>query len=244
MFQPTIFFVTDIETTMQGQYAFDIAWKAIDRKGREYGRGSYLVRETFEAGLVPFYKSKMGYYLEDTYNRQITPASIDFIRDAYNAQIEALQDRGHRVILTAYNAAFDFKHLPRTYKFLKDNEKARFLTRSVEMMDIWQHWGASVPRAFASSHTARTSASKRFLSTSAESAYRFEAQDAEFIERHIAWHDVEIEAEILVKALRRRRKMHIVKSPSDFIGAVWRSINDRLGITGDKELAFPTVQKG
>lgn len=244
MIKPTIFFVTDIETTMQGQYAFDVAWKAIDRKGNEYGRGSYIIRETFEHGLVPFYKSKMGYYLEDTFARQITPASIRFVRDQYNAQIEALQDRGHRVILTAYNAAFDFKHLPRTYKFLLDNEKAQFLTRKVELMDIWQHWGDSVPRAYASSHTARASASGRFLSTSAESAYRFEAQDADFIEKHIAWHDVEIESEILVKALARRKKMHIVSKPSDFVGAVWRSINTRLGITGDQELPFPAIQKG
>lgn len=57
--KPTIWFVTDVETTMSKQIVFDIAWKAIDRKGRVYGRGSYLIREAFQHD-VPWYKAKMG----------------------------------------------------------------------------------------------------------------------------------------------------------------------------------------
>jgi hypothetical protein len=70
------------------------------------------------------------------------------------------------------------------------------------------------------------------VSTSAESAYRYEFVKPVFEERHIAWSDVEIESEILVKALARKKKMPVVKSPAALVGGVWKKINTRLGIDG------------
>jgi hypothetical protein len=52
------------------------------------------------------------------------------------------------------------------------------------------------------------------------------------VEYHRAWHDVEIEAEILLKALSRKKKIPVVKSPAQLAGAVWKKINTRLGIDG------------
>ena len=43
---------------------------------------------------------------------------------------------------------------------------------------------------------------------------------------------MEIESEILLKALSRKKRMHVVKSPTDLVGAVWKKINTRLGIDG------------
>ena len=40
--KPTVFFVIDTETCRFDGMVFDIGWKAIDRKGREYSQGSYL----------------------------------------------------------------------------------------------------------------------------------------------------------------------------------------------------------
>ena len=77
------------------------------------------------------------------------------------------------------------------------DDQARFLDRPFDLLDIWAYWGQSVPLTY----TAPKTASGKFLSTSAESAFRFENQQPDFVERHIAWHDVQIEKQILLRAL-------------------------------------------
>jgi hypothetical protein len=227
--KPTLFVVTDIETTLKKRIAFDIAWKIIDRKGREYGRGSYVIREAF-CHDVPFFAQKLGFYFDDAFAGLIRPASILEVRAEYNAQIAKMQESGHRVILGAYNSAFDFKYLPETLAILTDGVETRWLTNRVELMDIWDYWGESVPREYGKK--AAASDSGKYVSTSAESAYRYEFVKPVFEERHIAWSDVEIESEILVKALARKKKMPVVKSPAQLAGGVWKKINTRLGIDG------------
>jgi len=221
----TLFVVLDIETTLKKRIAFDVAWTITDRKGGEFGSGSYVIREAFRVD-VPFFKEKLGHYFDDTFNRQITPASIVEVRDIFNAQINALADAGHRVILTAYNARFDFTWLPHTLQEITGDKNAKFLDRPFDLLDIWSYWGESVPLCY----TAEKTPSGKFLSTSAESAFRFENQEPDFVERHIAWHDVQIEKQILLKALARKKPMQIVRKPSDLPSMVWKNINERLGV--------------
>lgn len=227
--KPTLFMTTDIETTLRKRIAFDVAWKLHDKNNREYGRGSYVIREAFEVD-VPFFKEKLGHYFDDAYTNLIRPASILEVRQEYNKQIIEKQQEGHRVICAAYNSAFDFKYLPETVSLLTGGRVTRWLDCKVELLDIWDYWGESVPQHYAES--AAASASGKYVSTSAESAYRYETQNRAFVERHIAWSDVEIESEILCKTLSRKKKMPVVKSPADLAGAVWKKINTRLGIDG------------
>ena len=230
--KPTLFVTTDIETTLKHRVAFDVAWKIHDKRGREYDRGSYVIREAFRLD-VPFFKEKLGYYFDDAYSHLIQPASIFDVRDEYNRQIANLQAAGHRVIACAYNAAFDFKYLPETIQKISGNPNERWMQRPVELMDIWDYWGQSVPKHY----NAATSASGRFYSTSAESAYKFEFMEPDFVERHIAWSDVQIEADILCRALSRKKRLPVVRSPREFAGSVWKSINTRLGVDGKTQLA-------
>ena len=224
---PTLFCVTDIETTYKKRMAFDVAWRTIDRTGKVYDEGSYLIKEAFRVD-VPFFKEKLGYYFEDTYKHIITPATIGEVRHKFNKGIKDLQEKGHRVIACAYNAAFDFKYLPETYQAIRNDPTAKFMTTKVELLDIWDYWGESVPLGY----SADVTASGKFYSTSAESAYRWEFDLKEFEERHMAWHDVLIESDILLKALRRKKSMPVVNSPSEFIGGIYRKINTRLGVNG------------
>ena len=230
---PTLFVVTDIETTMKKRIAFDVAWKTIDKRGREYRRGSYVIREAFRHD-VPFFAEKLGHYFDDAYGKLIQPADVLDVRAEYNRQIAEMQQAGHRVICAAYNSAFDFKYLPETVATLTGGKVTRWLDHRVELLDIWDYWGESVPQHFGT--VANPSASGRFVSTSAEEAYRYEFVNAAFVERHIAWSDVEIESDILVKALSRKKKMPVVKSPKELAGAVWKKINTRLGIDGNAPL--------
>lgn len=229
--QPTVFVVFDIETTLKKRIAFDIAWKSVDRSGRVYGEGSYIVREAFEHD-VPFFKEKLGLYFDDAYLQRVKPASILDIRAAFSNHVSELQKLGHRVILCAYNAAFDSKYLPETLQILTDNPNARWLDCKAELMDIWHLWGDSVPKHY----RAEVTASGKFYSTSAESAYRFEFNKPDFEEYHRAWHDVEIESEILLKALSRKKKMHVVKSPAELVGGLYKRINARLGVDGHSQI--------
>ena len=219
----TLFVVLDIETTMKKRIAFDVAWTITDRRGNEFGAGSYVLREAFALD-TPYFKEKLGHYFDDTFAGYITPASITEVRDIFNAQINALADDGHRVILTAYNARFDFTYLPETYRQLTGNRK--FLDRPFDLLDIWAYWGESVPKCYSAEKTP----SGKYLSTSAQSAFRFENQQPDFVERHIAWHDVQIEKQILLKALARKKPLPVVRNPSHFRGNVWRDINERLGV--------------
>ena len=227
--KPTLFVVTDIETTLKKRIAFDIAWRTIDKRGREYASGSYVIREAFQHD-VPFFKEKLGHYFDDAYAKLIRPANILDVRAEYNNQIRGFQEAGHRVVACAYNAAFDFKYLPETLSTLTSGEETRWMQNRVELLDIWDYWGESVPLAYGKA-TAATDSGK-YVSTSAESAYRWEFCQAEFEERHIAWHDCLIESDILVKALWRKKSLPIVKSPAELVGAVWKKINTRLGIDG------------
>lgn len=229
--KPTLFMVTDIETTLKKRMMFDCAWRTIDRKGRVYSEGSFVIREAFTYD-VPFFKEKLHHYFDDAYDHKIKAASIFEVREEYNKQIEELTDNGHRVIPCAYNAAFDFKYMPETWKTIS-GKNIPWLTRKVELMDIWAYWGQSVPLHY----KAVPSASGRFYNTSAESAYRFEFMQDDFEERHIAWHDCVIESEILQKALARKKALPTVANPKQFAGAIWKKINDRLGVTGEEMLA-------
>ena len=108
-YKPTIFIVTDIETTYKHRIAFDVAWKAIDRKGKEYGRGSYVITEAFALD-VPFFKEKLGWYFMDTYGHLIKPLPLLDIRERFNNLLRDLINKGHRVIFCAYNARFDAEY--------------------------------------------------------------------------------------------------------------------------------------
>ncbi len=229
--KPTLFVTVDIETTMKRRIAFDIAWKIHDRKNREYARGSYVIREAFRHD-IPFFAEKLGHYFDDAYSQLIKPANILDVKSEFNSQIKSFQEAGHRVIACAYNSAFDFKYLPETVSILTDGKVSRWMETKIELMDIWDYWGSSVPLRY----TAAPSASGKYLSTSAESAYRFEFNNSDFIERHIAWSDVEIESDILCRALSRKKKMPVVSRPSELAGSVWKKINSRLGIDGKSEL--------
>ena len=231
--KPTLFVTTDIETTYKKRVAFDIAWKIHDKRNREYARGSYVIRDAFRLD-VPFFKEKLGHYFDDAYKHLIQPANILDVRAEYNRQIAEFQAAGHRVIACAYNSAFDFKYLPETVSALTDGAVTRWMDRPIELLDIWDYWGQTVPLHYGK--VAPASDSGKYVSTSAENAYRYEFMKSDFVERHIAWSDVQIESEILVKAISRKKKMPVVNSPKELAGAVWKAINTRLGISGKEYL--------
>lgn len=212
MKKKTVFIVTDIETTYRERIAFDIAWKAIDRQGNVYGKGSYLAVEAFTVD-VPFFKEKLGWYFQDTYAHYIEPLPFLEIRTRFNNLIKELKDEGYRVVLCAYNAAFDTTYLGLTSQKISN---IRFLDYPVELLDIWHFWCMHAPLCY------NIKTEKGNPKTKAETVYAFEFDKPDFIERHIAFADVDIESELLLKLLEKRKQMPIVSHPSQFTGQPWR----------------------
>jgi hypothetical protein len=215
--KPTLFVVTDIETTVKHRIAFDVAWITVDRKGRIYDKGSYLVNEAFKLD-IPYFKNKIGDYLNDAYGHYIKPESMGNIRKHFNDSIQGFIDAGHKVVFCAYNAAFDSRYLGETSRrFLEKS----FVIKPIKMLDIWHFWVMSAPQAY------NYVTPKGNPKTSAECVFRFENNEPNFVERHIAWNDCQIEVQILLKALQRKKKMPLVNHPSHFNGQPWRLLLGR-----------------
>jgi hypothetical protein len=236
-----IYVVTDIETThnfrpnatdqakMAGmpeslQLAFDVAWKAVDKKGKVYCEGSYVATDIFNYA-IPFFRQKLGLYFEDAYNHNLAPRTYSQIRDLFNADMADLDAQGFNVILCAYNAVFDFSHLQQTSEMILNGN---FLDTPRPILDIWHTWGMSVPVSFAK--TAARTKSGMYFATTAEAAYAFEIGNSEFIERHVAYDDVNIETEVLLKALKRSNSSQqvLAMSPQELPAMPWRDINEFL----------------
>jgi len=243
-----IYVVTDIETTKNFrpnatkvaqiagmpanmQLAFDVAWKAIDKQGNVYCEGSYVATDCFTFAL-PYFTKKLGLYIEDAYNHNLAPRTFSQVRDHFNEDMAALDAKGYNVILCAYNAYFDFHNLEKTSKLLLNEH---FLIEPRPILDIWHTWGMTVPISYAK-NAGRTDSGMYFLST-AEAAYAFESGNDNFIERHVAYDDVKIEAEVLLIALKRSSLEQRVLSvdPAKLPAMPWKKINERL------QTKFPIV---
>ncbi len=223
--KPTIFAVTDVETCIpKGSgnkgLVFDVAWKHIDRKGKEYGSGSYLAKDVVSSH-TPYFKEKVGRYFEMTYKGYVEPVCFRKISLEYNKQVNQLLAKGHRVVFCAYNARFDCDALGFTSQVTNNKP---FLTTQLPILCIWDYWSRSCP----TSYRAGLTASGKFVKTSAEAVYAWEFNQPKFIESHVAWEDVEIEVEILLKVLARKKKMPIVRTPRNIPGHIYMRANKRL----------------
>ena len=172
----TLFVVLDIETTKYESLAFDVAWTITDKQGSDYGSGSYLISEVLKIDQ-PYYKDKWSQYLIDLEDGKIAYATISEEIDTLNHQISDLRKKGYRVILCAYNARFDMTWLPYTYIQVTGDKSTDKFDQWTDLLDIWAFWGQSVPKLY----DAHKTKSGKYLSTSAESAFRYEYQQPDFV---------------------------------------------------------------
>ena len=205
--------VMDTETSFRNGLVFDFGWTTIDKRGNVLGKGDLnfldvIVKER------PYFVHKIAGYAKRQRKGVHKVTSFKVGARLFNMHIAHLKAAGYRVILCAYNAAFDCRVLGHTAKRMTGG---KFLRHKVELLDIWGNWAISAPKAY----TAPKTKSGRFLSTSAENVFRFETQQPDFIEAHTAYEDTTIEAQILQRILKRKKRVKVVKNPADFDGAIW-----------------------
>ena len=211
--QKNAYVVMDTETSFRNGLVFDFGWTTITKRGDVLGSGDLNFLDVITKEK-PYYINKIAGYAKR--QRKGTHAVTTFAagRRLFNAHLSWLASQNFRIILCAYNAGFDCRVLGSTSQTMTGKP---FLTHKVELMDIWGNWANSAPKCY----DAPLTASGRFKSTTAQNVYRFESNQPAFIEAHTAYEDTTIEAQILQKILRRKKKLHIVKSPRDFQQHIW-----------------------
>lgn len=221
-FQKVAYVLVDTETTKRNGLVFDCAYIVFDRKGRELHKGSFLFKNVM-AVEEPFYKEKIALYWKLVEKGKIRPVSFKAFREYFNLVLEKLQREGYRIILMAYNAEFDTRVLGTTTKALIGPEE-KFLRVKVELFDLMHGWAVTCPAKYG--ETAPFSP-KGNLRTTAETVFRFESGDPNFVESHVAYADVQIERQIFNSILKRKKKLHIVSHPKDFVAQPWRVVQER-----------------
>src|SRR6056300_1368966 len=214
--QKNAYVVMDTETSFRNGLVFDFGWTTMDKRGNVLGSADLNFLDVI-CKEKPYYINKIAGYARRQRKAVHKVTTFAVGQRLFNLHIQHLKTAGYRVILCAYNAGFDCRALNITTKRMKLGNK--FLSQSVELLDIWGNWAISAPKAY----TAPPTASGKFYSTSAENVYKFEMQMPEFVEAHTAFEDTKIEAQILLKILNRKKRVKIVKNPRDFDFRIWEN---------------------
>ena len=222
-----IFAVLDIETVTDAHLAFDIAWILYDSKGNELERRNYLVGEIMDTPFADiliqrdsFMKNKAHFYMEHS----IPVKSLDEISSELN---NAASVYHAHLVVCAYNAKFD-------YSVLNDNMQAYyacdFFDNDVEVVDIMTMALATICDTNKYVRWCQLSnmvTEKGNVRTNAETVYAYLTRDTDFVEAHHALQDCEIEAEILFKARKYRKKHHKQFAMPVFHCAEWKRVQAR-----------------
>jgi len=226
-----VFAVLDIETVTDARLAFDIAWIVKDSKGNTLEKRNYLVREImdtpFSSILIrrdSFMKNKANFYMDgiafnsfDIETLNCIAADFCGIAARYNA----------KVVMCAYNAKFD-------YTVLNDNMNAYygvdFFGTDVEVVDIMTMALATICDTNKYVRWCQLNnlvTEKGNVKTNAETVYAYLTRDAEYVEAHHALQDCEIEADILFKARKYRKKHHKQFATPIFRCEEWQKVQAR-----------------
>lgn len=223
-----IFAVLDIETVTDARLCFDIAWILYDSKGNELERSNFLVGEIVDTPFAKiliqrdsFMKNKSQFYMN---NNNFDIANLDVISDYFNSLAETYNAQ---LVMCAYNAKFD-------YTVLNDNMQAYygcdFFEEGVEVVDIMTMALATICDTNKYVRWCQLNnmvTEKGNVKTNAETVYAYLTRDTDFVEAHHALQDCEIEAEILFKARKYRKKHHKQFATPVFRCVEWKQVQAR-----------------
>lgn len=222
----TLFCVLDTESTRPKRQfrgvVFDLGYKIIDRYGNNYGSASFLATDVLATNF-PFYATQVGKYYSMAFKQKIFPLSFEGIRESFNLKLKDLQKQGHKIIVCAYNAKFDFSSLDYTSKIL--NHRTFLNVTGLRFLCIWEFWARTCPLNYKAPKT-----KAGMIRTNAESVFAFEFNKPEFVEDHTGLADAEMESDLLLRILNRNRgKLPAYNSYREIAGGISWIANRRLG---------------
>lgn len=214
--------VVDTETLgVDKPLVYDFAVTITDKKGNIYAQKNWIVKEVFEQKdkmQSAYYACKLPKYDIMIEEGQAIVMEWEQIKREFNEMLHEFDVK----VLSAYNLGFDKRALTYTNKCL--GCQGKFLTKAVELWDIWGIASQTIMQHKTFHKIALQEnwyTEKGNVLSNAEVAYRYITHDLGFIESHTALHDTEIETEILAKCLRQKMKLEKGKGIS---GQPWKTV--------------------
>lgn len=224
MSRKKFFLVLDTETcnTIEQPLPYDIGWAVCDRYGRIYARRSFVVSETFcdmaDVMKSAYYVEKIPQYWDDIKVGRRKVAGMWDIRRKMREDIKFYKIRD----IGAYNMAFDKRALNNLMRYVSKSWCRWWFPYGVEFFCIWNMACDVILNRktyvdFANKNDLISEVGN--ISTSAENAYRYIKNAADFKESHTGLEDVEIEVQIMAECYRQKKKMDKKINPS-----CWRKV--------------------
>lgn len=209
MLQENRFMVFDTETMgVDSRVIYDIGYYIVNRRGKVFNSRRFLVQDTItkpEIMMNAFYHNKIySEYLpmvDNSAEKLIYPWEEiqDFIREDVNTY--------NVNIFSAYNLPFDMSAIRHTNEYARTR---KLLDNKPILLDLWLY---SCLYLFNTNFYKKAARDNNWLSpagnyrTTAEHAYRYITNNVDYIEPHTALEDAEIETEILLRLLAKKRKI-------------------------------------
>lgn len=216
-----IYAIIDTETagSIASPLMYDCAVIIFERDGKELYRKNWLIKEVWDN--TDLFNSAYYAYKRPLYDNIPTHKvnMMEFVRD-FN---DTMTQYGVTHLL-AYNLKFDLRAMENTsMRFIQ----GKFL-REYQLLDVW---GMSCELLFNSKNFKQTARENGWVSekgnyrTSAEIAYRYITNDNFFDEAHTAMSDCEIEKEIFITCLNKKKSFtkQIINNP-------WKLVQDQEAI--------------
>lgn len=226
--------VLDVEGTRK-QLVYDISYMVIDKKGNQYEKHGVLVKEVWENSWhmnTAHYVSKVPRYIEDV---ETGIYKIDTLSNILRHISYIIKKYGITEIW-AYNKTYDRSAIENTIGYItKDKPLGKsFFSRkgtvweNVEWRCIMEYcsqvlYTQKMYKTFCEENNLRTP--KGYISTSAETGYKYHINDISFVEEHRGLYDIQIESELLARCIRQHKKFE-----RHFKTQCWRYVNDFHGI--------------
>lgn len=218
------FLVLDTETcnTVEQPIPYDIGWVVCDKYGKIYAERSFVVAEVFldmrDVMKSAYYAEKIPQYWDDIKSGKRTIAPMWKIRKAMCEDIRNYKIRE----VGAYNMAFDKRALNNLMRYVSKSWRRWWFPFGVGFFCIWSMSCDTLLNRtsyvrFAERNGLISEANN--IQTSAECAYRYITEQADFIESHTGLEDVKIEVAIMAECYRQHRKMERKINP-----ACWRKV--------------------
>lgn len=189
---------------------YDLGFRVVDWKGKEYTRGSFVIREIYcgcpELMKSAYYADKLPMYEEDLKNGK------RLMIDAYDlkAMIRRICKNFNVTAIVAHNAQFDVRALNNLVRYLSDEQDMYFLPYGIDVWDTMQMSRSVIGKMptykkFCEQNGYKTKNNQ--LRFTAEILYRYITNDIGFEESHTGLEDVLIESEIAFYCKKQKKKM-------------------------------------
>ena len=199
--------VLDTETTnsLDDPFQYVMCWSVFDTDGKVFLSRSFVVEEIFmdlELMASAYFAEKRSQYWDDIISGSRTMAKLYEIRSQLRADCEAFDIS----IISAHNAAFDYRAMQYTQRFLTCSRWRWFVPFGVEMWDTLKMarkvFGKDADYKQFCVENGYINPNKSVKLT-AEILYRYITKNYTFTEAHTGLEDVQIEKEIFAECWRR-----------------------------------------